>query len=73
MHAVGQTWVSSHGDYADSHRTACQYCHGADYRGTFLSELKVTKTFNAADFGTKTFPAGHKISCYDCHNGPGGG
>lgn len=70
MHTVGQSWVNSH---ETDNTTQCQYCHGADYRGTFLSQLKVQKTFNADDFGTKTFPAGHMISCYDCHNGPGGG
>jgi len=73
MHAVGQSWVNSHRHYVGENRAACRYCHGADYRGTFLSQLKIAKTFQAGDFGTKTFPAGHMISCYDCHNGPGGG
>ncbi len=72
LHTVGQSWVNSHHDYAEGRLASCQYCHGADYRGTFLSQLKIAKTFNAGDFGTKTFPAGHMISCYDCHNGPGG-
>jgi len=72
LHTVGQSWVDSHHDYADN-PTACQYCHGANYKGTFLSQLKTTKTFNAGDFGIKTFPAGHMMNCYDCHNGPGGG
>ncbi len=64
MHTVGPTWVSSH---ETDNPAQCQYCHGADYRGTFLSELKVTKTLAG-----RTFQAGHKMNCYDCHNGPGG-
>jgi hypothetical protein len=73
MHTVGQSWVDSHHDYVAGHLASCQYCHGTTYEGTFLSQLKVAKTFNAGDFGTKAFPVGHMISCYDCHNGPGGG
>jgi hypothetical protein len=69
MHTVGQTWVEAHHDYAEN-PAACSYCHGADFRGTALSQLKTTKTFNAGDYGTKSFPAGHFVSCYDCHNGP---
>jgi hypothetical protein len=68
MHTVGQAWVSSHPHYADSGGTStCAACHGADYRGSALSKLLTTKTLNG-----KTFPAGHQISCYDCHNGPNG-
>jgi len=73
LHTVGQSWVDSHHDYVEGNQASCQYCHGMDYKGTFLSQLKTAKTFDAGDFGTKTFPAGHMISCYDCHNGPGGG
>jgi len=73
VHTVGQAWVNGHPDYADSHLAACTYCHGADYKGTALSVAKVARTFNAGDYGTKTFPAGHQFSCYDCHNGPHGG
>jgi hypothetical protein len=68
MHTVGQAWVSSHPNYADSNKTACAYCHGSDYRGTTLSQLLTAKTLNG-----KTFPAGHQMNCYDCHNGPNGG
>jgi hypothetical protein len=73
IHTVGQSWVSSHGDYADNNRQACAYCHGSDYRGTALSAAKVARTFNVDDGGTKSFPAGHQFNCYDCHNGPSGG
>jgi hypothetical protein len=71
MHTIGQKWVDKHGDYAEHNSSSCTACHGKDYRGSFLSELKTTKTFNT-EWGTKTFNAGHKISCYDCHNGPKG-
>ena len=68
MHTVGQAWVSAHPNYAGGGASACAYCHGADYRGTTLSQLLTTKALAG-----KTFPAGHQMSCYDCHNGPGGG
>ena len=72
MHTMGNAWVSSHHDYAQgSSLTACAYCHGADYRGTVLSQVKVAKTF-VADGRSKTYTAGQKVSCYDCHNGPKG-
>lgn len=73
MHTVGQAWVNSHPQYAgNGGYTACAYCHGSTYRGTTLSQLLSSKTFNAGDYGTKTFAAGHQVSCYDCHNGPTG-
>jgi hypothetical protein len=67
MHTTGDAWVSSHKSQAKSNSTACAYCHGADYRGTPLSQIKVAKTINK-----KSFPAGHNMNCYDCHNGPNG-
>jgi hypothetical protein len=73
LHNVGQTWVSGHPNYVDSHGyQACAYCHGANYKGLALSESKVARTFSV-DGGNKTFPAGHQFNCYDCHNGPNGG
>jgi hypothetical protein len=73
VHIVGQAWVNAHPDYVDGHGTqSCAYCHGATYHGSPLSQAKVARTFNAGDFGTKTFPAGHQFNCYDCHNGPNG-
>ncbi len=68
MHTTGDQWVSSHKSQAKSNQTACAYCHGADYRGTPLSQIKVAKTLNK-----KSFAAGHNMNCYDCHNGPNGG
>jgi hypothetical protein len=73
VHTIGQAWVEGHHDYAQGNLQACAYCHGADYKGTALSVAKVARTFNAGDYGTKTFPAGHQFNCYDCHNGPNGG
>lgn len=73
MHTVGQAWVTGHESYANANRTACAYCHGSTYKGSSLSQLLTAKTFNAGEYGTKTFSAGHQISCYDCHNGPNGG
>lgn len=73
IHTVGQTWVTGHEDYAESHLNECAYCHGSNYKGTVLSVAKVARKFNAGEYGTKSFPAGHQFNCYDCHNGPGGG
>lgn len=73
VHIVGQAWVNAHPDYVEGHGSqSCAYCHGATYHGSPLSQAKVARTFNAGDFGTKTFPAGHQFNCYDCHNGPNG-
>jgi hypothetical protein len=73
MHTIGNRWASKHGDMVGSAggRTACAYCHGADYRGTPLSAVKVAKTVNADD-RTVSYEAGQMVTCYDCHNGPSG-
>ena len=69
LHPVGTTWVSRHQSVADSGgATACQGCHGTDYRGTVLSRVQTTRTLAG-----HTFTAGTEIGCYSCHNGPGGG
>ena len=73
IHTLGQAWVNAHPDYAERNHQACAYCHGADYRGSALSESKVARTFNVDDGRTKSFAKGHQFSCYDCHNGPNGG
>ncbi len=73
MHTIGQEWVDEHGDYVEGHGyNSCMACHGTDLRGSDLSKIKTTKTFDADDYGRKTFQPGHKIGCYDCHNGPNG-
>ncbi|MCA9840047.1 MAG: hypothetical protein KC422_24265, partial [Trueperaceae bacterium] len=73
MHSTNQQWVGSHGDYAEHNGAqSCAYCHGSDYRGSFLSTVKINKSFSAEHM-TVSFKAGDKVSCYSCHNGPGGG
>ena len=67
MHPVGQTWVSGHQRPAETNRTQCQVCHGADYRGTVLSRMFADRTING-----QTVFQGAIIGCYMCHNGPGG-
>jgi hypothetical protein len=69
MHTTGSAWVSAHQNAAKSSTADCVACHGADYRGSPLSKIYVAKTFNV-EGGAKTFPAGHNMNCYDCHNGP---
>lgn len=68
MHPVGATWVSGHQHVADENgATACQACHGLDYRGTILSKVQTDRTLAG-----RTFTAGTMIGCYSCHNGPNG-
>ena len=72
MHTTGNAWISSHEKVAESGgATACAYCHGGDYRGTALSQVKMSKTFTLEN-RTKTYSAGQTVGCYDCHNGPNG-
>ncbi len=72
MHTVGQYWVEKHKQVAEHNQNQCKACHGSDYRGSELSKTWSDRKFRVED-GTKAFVKGHKISCYDCHNGPGGG
>lgn len=69
LHTIGQGWVSGHESAAKANTTACTYCHGADYRGSALSQVKMAKTFTV-EGRTKSYTAGQNVSCYDCHNGP---
>jgi hypothetical protein len=74
MHNIGQNWVNSHHDYMERVGVqACAYCHGSNFRGSFLSKTSMARTFNADDYGTKTYNAGDMVTCYGCHNGPDGG
>ena len=73
MHSIGQQWVDIHKEYAkDGGYTACAYCHGPNYTGLFLSKVPTARSFRYED-SQVNFPAGHLVSCYDCHNGPQGG
>jgi hypothetical protein len=70
MHTIGSAWVSRHGDLVGSGgATACAACHGADYRGSPLSQLKVARNYSV-EGRSVNFVAGQKVGCYDCHNGP---
>ncbi|MDP2105714.1 MAG: hypothetical protein Q8J76_06935 [Desulfobulbaceae bacterium] len=71
LHTIGQQWISKHQDAADGNAKNCTACHGKDYRGSQLSKTFSARSFSI-DHGTKTFAAGHQVSCYDCHNGPDG-
>jgi len=73
MHTTGNAWVEMHQE-ANKKGTAtapsCVYCHSTTKAGTPLSAVKMAKTINAGDFGRKKWPAGYRVSCYSCHNGP---
>ncbi|MCB4753753.1 MAG: cytochrome c3 family protein [Sulfurovum sp.] len=69
MHPVGQNWVRRHEDAAERNVAQCKVCHGQNYRGTVLSKTWTARSFST-EWGQKNFSKGHKISCYDCHNGP---
>jgi len=70
LHPLGQAWVGSHGDYAESHGTvACRDCHGGDSRGTVLSASQREWTATTP-WGSRPLWRGAKVGCYLCHNGP---
>jgi len=71
MHSIGTQWVSQHHDLIGSGggTQSCAYCHGADFRGSALSAVKVAKSFNV-EGRSVTYAEGQQVSCYDCHNGP---
>jgi hypothetical protein len=68
MHTIGSTWVSRHGDMVGGSSTQCANCHGADYRGSPLSQMKVARTYSA-EGRTVNLVIGQNLGCYDCHNG----
>jgi hypothetical protein len=73
MHTTGQAWVSAHQNQVKSAGSAaCTYCHGTNYRGTVLSQVKMNKSLSAKN-KTVNYTAGQAVTCYDCHNGPNGG
>jgi hypothetical protein len=70
MHTIGAAWVSSHGDIVEQSGPApCAYCHGSNYRGSPLAQVKAPRTFTVEGV-TRSFAAGQNVGCYDCHNGP---
>jgi hypothetical protein len=77
MHPLGSSWINSHPDLVEgSGAASCQACHGTDYRGTVLSRAHSDRSFTVGfDGGSVTLNLfrGAVVSCYACHNGPGGG
>ncbi len=71
LHSIGQSWVDKHEDVAEGNSAQCATCHGSDFRGSNLSKTMSARSFST-EWGTKSFSAGHKVSCYDCHDGPKG-
>ena len=49
----------------------CTTCHGADLRGTVLSRVQGDRNFTM-EWGARKFARGMEVSCYSCHDGPGG-
>ena len=71
MHTIGANWVEKHEDAAESGGAAqCAYCHGSDYRGSPLAQVKVERSYPTKSGGTRNYAAGQNVGCYDCHNGP---
>ncbi len=63
MHTIGQSWIEKHEDVAKHEGVeSCKACHGKNFKGSFLSET----------FSKRVFEVEHKVSYYDCHNGPSG-
>lgn len=72
MHSTNTAWVEKHADAVErGGKAACAACHGADFRGAPLAEIKVAKSF-LIDGKAHSYLPGDKVSCYDCHNGPKG-
>jgi hypothetical protein len=70
MHTIVSAWVSSHGNIVEaSGPKPCAYCHGSDYKGSPLAQVKVARRFTV-EGTTRSYVAGQNVGCYDCHNGP---
>lgn len=69
LHPLGTAWLNDHGDFAQNNNSACQACHGANFRGGVLSASQ-SDWIATTRFGTKHFWRGFRIGCYTCHNGP---
>lgn len=67
LHTLGETWVALHGPAAIGDSVYCTTCHGADFRGTFLSKVPIERFFNMGPMGRVTLARGHLMSCFDCH------
>jgi hypothetical protein len=71
LHPLGQSWVEGHHEGLEGNTGACKACHGNDFRGTVLSRTQADRTLTSG-YGTINAWRGFQISCYACHNGPGG-
>ena len=70
MHTIGAAWVKSHGDRVEGRgAAACAYCHGADYRGSPLAQVKAARSYSV-EGRNQNYAAGQNVGCYDCHRGP---
>jgi len=68
MHTPGSSWVHDHQEAVITNGPdTCKACHGKDFKG-----LPLSKMFKKRYMNGKEFKQGHKVSCYDCHNGPTG-
>lgn len=71
LHTIGAAWVGAHGDAAEGRTQSCAYCHGANFRGSPLAKTQAARSFNV-EGRTVKYAVGQQVTCYDCHNGPGG-
>jgi hypothetical protein len=70
MHTIGADWVGRHGSAAEGSGAAtCAYCHGSDYRGAPLAQVKAARSYSV-EGRSVSFAVGQNVGCYDCHNGP---
>lgn len=69
LHSLGQIWIGGHKRPAEQNPEACRTCHGADYRGTVLSQMLAARRMTGEG---KTFDywRGYQVGCYNCHDGP---
>ena len=69
MHSIGQIWIGGHKRSAEQNPETCRTCHGADYRGTVLSQMLAARRMTGEG---KTFDywRGFQVGCYNCHDGP---
>ena len=77
MHPVGRTSFADggHEHLAESNPNACRACHGQQGNGTVLSRMATTRILDCDEpasvcggGSTAEFPAGHQVTCHDCHD-----